>query len=103
MTPSLRVPADALKAYLVDIMPRPPPSPAIELGLSPRASLQLAAAARSHAAARGRRYATPDDVKVMASACLSHRLLLRTDRGARLDPADAIAEILADVPVPVAR
>jgi MoxR-like ATPase len=95
--------ADALKAYLVDIAETSRRHPAIELGLSPRATLQLAAAARAHAAARGRRYATPDDVKVMAVACLSHRLLLRTDRGARLDPADAIGEILADVPVPVAR
>ena len=95
--------ADALKAYLVDVSEASRRHPAIELGLSPRATLQLAAAARSHAAARGRRYATPDDVKVMAVSCLSHRLLLRTDRGARLDPADAIGEILADVPVPVAR
>jgi MoxR-like ATPase len=95
--------ADALKAYLVDIAETSRRHPAIELGLSPRATLQLAAACRAHAAARGRRYATPDDVKVMAVSCLSHRLLLRTDRGARLDPADAIGEILADVPVPVAR
>jgi MoxR-like ATPase len=95
--------ADALKAYLVDIAEASRRHPAIELGLSPRATLQLASAARAHAAARGRRYATPDDVKVMAPACLSHRLLLRTDRGARLDAADAIGEILADVPVPVAR
>ena len=95
--------ADALKSYLVDIAEASRRHPAVELGLSPRATLQLAAAARSHAAARGRRYATPDDVKVMAVSCLSHRLLLRTDRGARLDPADAIGEILADVPVPVAR
>jgi MoxR-like ATPase len=95
--------ADALKSYLVDISEASRRHPAVELGLSPRATLQLAAAARSHAAARGRRYATPDDVKVMAVSCLSHRLLLRTDRGARLDPADAIGEILADVPVPVAR
>ena len=58
--------ADALKAYLVDIAEASRRHPAVELGLSPRATLQLAAAARSHAAARGRRYATPDDVKVMA-------------------------------------
>jgi MoxR-like ATPase len=95
--------ADALKAYLVDIAETSRRHPAIELGLSPRATLQLASAARSHAAARGRRYATPDDVKTMAIPALSHRLLLRTDRGARLDPKDAIGEILADVPVPTAR
>ncbi len=95
--------ADPLKAYLVDIAEASRRHPAIELGLSPRATLQLAAAARSHAAARGRKYATPDDVKTMAVAALSHRLMLRTDRGARLDPADAVGEVLADVPVPTAR
>ncbi len=95
--------ADALKSYLVDIAETSRRHPAIELGLSPRATLQLASAARAHAAARGRRYATPDDVKAMAAPALSHRLLLRTDRGARLDPKDAIGEILADVPVPTAR
>ena len=95
--------ADALKAYLVDLAEASRRHPAIELGLSPRATLQLAAASRAHAAARGRRYATPDDVKTMAVAALSHRLLLRTDRGARLDPVDAVGEILAEVPVPIAR
>ena len=58
--------ADALKAYLVDLAEASRRHPAIELGLSPRATLQLAAASRAHAAARGRRYATPDDVKAMA-------------------------------------
>jgi MoxR-like ATPase len=95
--------ADPLKSYLVDLAEASRRHPAIELGLSPRATLQLAAAARAHAAARGRRYTTPDDVKIMAVPALSHRLLLRTDRGARLDPEDAIGEILADVPVPVSR
>jgi len=95
--------ADALKNYLVDIADASRRHPAIELGLSPRATLQLSAAARAHAAARGRNYATPDDVKTMAVPALSHRLLLRTDRGARLDPNDAIGEILAEVPVPTTR
>ncbi len=95
--------ADALKAYLVDLSEASRRHPAIELGLSPRATLQLAAASRAHAAARGRRYATPDDVKAMAIPALSHRLLLRTDRGGRLDSDDAVGEILADVPVPTSR
>jgi MoxR-like ATPase len=95
--------ADALKSYLVDLAEASRRHPAIELGLSPRATLQLTAAARSHAAARGRTYATPDDVKAMAVPALAHRLLLRTDRGARLDPVDAVNEILAEVPVPTSR
>ena len=95
--------ADALKSYLVDLAEASRRHPAIELGLSPRATLQLAAAAKAHAAARGRNYATPDDVKAIAVPALAHRLLLRTDRGARLDPIDAIGEMLADVPVPTSR
>jgi MoxR-like ATPase len=95
--------ADALKAYLVDISEVSRRHPAVELGLSPRATLQLTAASRAHAAARGRTYATPDDVKAMAVPALAHRLLLRTDRGARLDPVDAVNEILAEVPVPTSR
>jgi MoxR-like ATPase len=95
--------ADALKSYLIDISEASRRHPAVELGLSPRATLQLAAACKAHAAARGRNYATPDDVKAMAVPALAHRLLLRTDRGARLDPVDAVAEILADVAVPTSR
>jgi MoxR-like ATPase len=95
--------ADPLKAYLVDLAIASRRHPAVELGLSPRATLQLAAAARAHAAARGRSFATPDDVKSVAVAALSHRLMLRADHGARLDPDDAVGEILADVAVPRAR
>jgi MoxR-like ATPase len=95
--------ADPLKGYLVDLAEASRRHPAIELGLSPRATLQLAAGARAHAAARGRNYATPDDVKVVALPALTHRLMLRTDRGGRLDPADAVRELLADVPIPIAR
>ncbi|MFV0309730.1 MAG: AAA family ATPase [Desertimonas sp.] len=95
--------ADPLKGYLVDLAEASRRHPAIELGLSPRATLQLAAAARAHAAARGRNFATPDDVKVVAEPALTHRLMLRTDRGGRLDPADAVRELLAEVPVPLAR
>ncbi len=94
--------ASALKSYLVDIAETSRRHGAIELGLSPRATLQLAAASRAHAAARGREYATPDDVKAVAVPALAHRLVLRADRGARMTAADAIAEVLTEVPVPVA-
>jgi MoxR-like ATPase len=95
--------ADALRAYLVDLAIASRHHPAVELGLSPRATLQLAAAAKAHAAARGRAYATPDDVKAVAVAVISHRLMLRAEHGARLGPDDAVGEILADVPIPRSR
>jgi len=95
--------ADPLKSYMVDLSEASRRHGGIELGLSPRATLQLAAASRAHAAARGRNYATPDDVKAVSLAALSHRVMLRADRGEQLSPADAIREVLESVPVPLAR
>jgi MoxR-like ATPase len=95
--------ASALKSYMVDIAEASRRHSAIELGLSPRATLQLAAAVRAHAAARGRDYGTPDDVKAVAVSVLSHRLLLRAGSNARTSAEDAVRELLAEVPVPVAR
>ncbi|HWL43195.1 MAG TPA: MoxR family ATPase [Ilumatobacter sp.] len=95
--------AAALKSYLVDIAEASRHHPAIELGVSPRATLQLAAAIRALAAARGRDYATPDDVQTIAPSVLAHRLMLRAGSTARTSAEDAVRELLADVPVPVAR
>ncbi|MEM9515009.1 MAG: AAA family ATPase [Actinomycetota bacterium] len=95
--------ADALKSYLVDLAEASRRHPGIELGLSPRATLQLAAGARAHAAARSRNYATPDDIKAVGTAALAHRIMVRSDRGAHLSNADAIREVFDSVAVPVAR
>ena len=95
--------ADALKAYLVDLAEASRRHPGIELGLSPRATLQLAAGARAHAAARSRNYATPVAGKAVGAAALAHRIVVRADRGATLSNADAIREVFDSVPVPVAK
>ncbi len=95
--------APALKSYLVDLAEASRRHPSLEIGLSPRATLQLAAASRGHAAARGRNYATPDDVKAVGVAALSHRCLLRSDRGGGLSATDVVLELFESVPVPVAR
>jgi MoxR-like ATPase len=95
--------ASALKGYLVDLAEASRHHPAIELGLSPRATLQLAAASKAHAAATGRNYATPDDVKFVGLSALSHRIVVRSDHASRLSADDAIREVFAAVPVPVAR
>ena len=58
---------------------------------------------RGYAAAKGRDYGTPDDVKVVAPAALAHRLLLRAGSNARTTAEEAIRELLAEVPVPVAK
>ena len=95
--------ASVLKSYMVDIAEASRRHPAIELGLSPRATLQLSAAARGYAAAKGRDYATPDDVKAVAPSALAHRLLLRAGSNARTTAEEAIRELLAEVPVPASK
>jgi MoxR-like ATPase len=96
--------ADALKGYLVDIAETSRRHQGLTLGLSPRATLQLARATRSRAAASGREFATPDDVKSVALAVLSHRIVVRPDAASRgLTAEQAIREVLDAVPVPVGR
>ena len=96
--------ADALKSYLVDIAETSRAHQGLMLGLSPRATLQLARATRSRAAASGRDFATPDDVKSVAIAVLAHRVVIRPDAASRGLTADqAIREVLDAVTVPAGR
>jgi MoxR-like ATPase len=95
---------EPLKNYLVDIAHTSRKHPQVALGLSPRAMIQLARAVRALAAARGRDYSTPDDVKELAVPVLAHRLVLRNNNsGLRPTNSDVIQEILASVPVPSGR
>lgn len=95
---------DPLKNYLIDIAHASRKHPQVSLGLSPRAMIQLARAVRALAAARGRDYSTPDDVKELAVPVLAHRLVLSNTSGnRRMTARDVIQEILSTVPVPSGR
>jgi len=96
--------ASVLKGYMVDLSEASRTHVGLALGLSPRATLQLARAARAHAAGSGRDYCTPDDVKSVAQPVLAHRVMVRADAAARGLTAElAIDEVLAAVPVPAGR
>jgi MoxR-like ATPase len=96
--------APPLMNYLVDLAEASRQHAALTLGLSPRATLQLSRATRSVAAARGRQYATPDDVKAVLAPVLAHRVVVRPEAAARGATAGAVlAEIVERVPVPVGR
>ena len=74
---------------------------AIELGVSPRASLGMLAAGRALALLRGRSYVLPVDIVEIASDVMSHRLLLSFDAVADgTDPRDIVREVIAAVPQP---
>ncbi len=75
--------------------------PVIAFGASPRASINLAQAARAHAYLRGRNYVVPEDVQAMAFDVLRHRVLLTFEAEAEdLDADRVIAKILEAVRVP---
>ena len=70
----------------------------VRLGVSIRGALALTHAARTRAASQGRTYATPDDVKALAVAVLSHRLILHPE--AEFDGVTqeaVIGQVLLDV------
>jgi MoxR-like ATPase len=93
--------APELKGYLVDLAEATRNDPDLLLGASPRATLYLQRAARVRAAAGGRTYVTPDDVKALIVPTLSHRLILRPEaqmRAASVD--DVLARITSTIPVP---
>ncbi len=74
---------------------------AVEVGASPRASVNLLIASRAVAASRGRDFVIPDDVKELAPWVLRHRLRLQPDaeiEGVTAD--DVIREVLDAVEAP---
>lgn len=92
--------SEAVLRYIVSVTAATREHAHVYLGASPRASRMLLAAARAHAAARGRSYCTPDDVKALAPAVLSHRIVPAAE--ARMSGAseyDVVGEILGSVPV----
>lgn len=96
----VRVDPEIVK-YVTEIVGRTRNHSAIYLGGSPRASIGLLTAARTWAAASGRDFVTPDDVKWFAPAVLRHRLILHPDAELEGVSADTLIDsILTDVLVP---
>jgi MoxR-like ATPase len=92
----------ALENYMVDLVEASRKSPAITLGISPRAGLALHRACQALAASEGRDYVIPEDIKRLALPVLAHRLILAIDARMRGRSAkDVLAEMLAGIAVPV--
>jgi MoxR-like ATPase len=93
--------SEAVLRYVVSVTSATREHDDVYLGASPRASRMLLAASRARAAANGRSYCTPDDVKAMAHSVLAHRII--PSSGGEADAATAaggiVREILGSVPV----
>ncbi len=91
----------AVRRYIVDLVEWTRKADNVALGVSPRGSLALLRAAQAWAVVTGRSYLLPDDVKAVAPAVLSHRILCRNAYGSQTDASRKVVEnALSQVPVP---
>lgn len=94
--------SDSVREYVVDIVRATRDNGQLMMGASPRGSIFVLRAAQAFAAMNGSDFVRPDDVKAVAVAVLSHRVIARADVRARGSNADEIiARVLDSVPAPV--
>lgn len=86
--------SSSVKNYIVDLVEGTRLHPDVMLGASPRSALFLQRIARSRAAAAGRDYVMPDDIKELAGSVLEHRLGMRPEAQMR---GESITSIIQDV------
>ena len=93
---------DTVREYVVDVVRATRENNQLAMGASPRGSIFLLRAAQAFAAIDGSDYVRPDDVKKVAPAVLSHRVIPRADVRARGASAEEIIErVLEHVAAPV--
>ncbi len=93
--------APEVMGYIVDIGRATRMAPSLSLGVSPRGATALLATSRAWAWMNGRTFVTPDDVKALAHATLSHRLSLRPEAELEgVSVGSVLASSIGSVPVP---
>ena len=94
--------SEEIKNYILDIVTETRRHERVELGGSPRASLNLMKGSQALAAIKGRDYVIPEDVKELAAPILSHRLVLKSGVSLQENGAEAVIEqILNTVHTPL--
>ncbi len=71
--------SEEIKEYILNIVIATRKHKSIELGCSPRATLNLMKGCQAYAAINGRDYVIPEDVKILAPSIMSHRIILRNE------------------------
>jgi MoxR-like ATPase len=90
-----------VRNYILDLVHATRSHNDVLLGGSPRASIALFRSAQALAAIRGNQFVLPDDVKRIAPAVLTHRVIVKPEsRLRRISAASVVDEILAEVSVP---
>jgi MoxR-like ATPase len=94
--------SEPVKNYIVELVTATRKHKNVELGGSPRASLNLMRGSQALAAISSRDYVIPEDIKSIAVSILSHRLILKNDVSTLLsNPEDVILDILNTVHSPL--
>lgn len=88
----------AVMDYIVGVTSATRKSNEVLMGVSPRGTLALMHAAKAYACLRGSDYCIPDDVKAVARAVLSHRIIL--GYGTSTDCEKFIQEVVKNTVVP---
>ena len=92
---------DELIGYIVSIVRRSREHECVSVGAGPRGTQALVAASRAKAAADGRDFVTPDDIKEMSVPVLEHRIMLRPEHEIEgLSVREVIQRILEETEVP---
>ncbi len=92
---------DNLMKYIAAIVNNTRSNANLYLGASPRASIAIMDASKALAALSGRDFVTPDDIKKVASAILSHRILLTPEREMEGFTAEKVVQqILETIEIP---
>jgi MoxR-like ATPase len=92
---------EGLLAYVVEIARKTREWPALSLGSSPRAAVNLLTFAKSLAAIDGRDYLIPDDIKLAALPVFRHRIVIKPEADLEGITADQVVQdILRAVELP---
>jgi len=93
---------DSLVDYVLRVVSATRSHQYLILGASPRGSLAIIRTAQGSAALGGRDFVVPDDIKKVAVAVLSHRVIVKPQLRLGKSPSrKIIASILEEIPVPV--
>ncbi len=96
--------SDDIRRYILDLVNATRNNNEIELGCSPRATLNLVKGCQALAAIRERDYVILEDVKELAVPIMSHRIILRSEINSGSEKnVKIIQEILSSIATPIER
>ena len=92
--------SDAVVGYIYALVAATRSHAMIQTGLSTRAAINLAQAARAAAFLEGRDFVAPEDVKGIAAAVCSHRLVMRPEHEA-VRRGELLRTLISDIALPL--